>query len=543
MGLSRPLASAYAEAFRRHHASASPGTRKQCWIALKTFARFLATHDSVVELPDLTTDLFGGYILWLDALPSRSEKPCAPGLRYNRYQPIKALTEWIARQYPKQLPVRPSFPFNPFPGRHDVSPNRHRLSGPQLKAILRACYEEIDAAWSLFEAGKRVLATPDGHEDPDSLPHTLRLMNTFGGGVMPPRRAVPDHLGRRLHLCGGHDQLEKHLHATSDCLAAFYIALVIQTAGNADALRLIDRDCIEPHPLVEHRVTIDWRKGRAGHRLKRAQRRSFDRRRPYAAPNLIEKLLAMTAPLAAHAPAREGDHLFLMRSPSHGIGVIQRTTLYTAIARLVGRANARVDAWNAAHPDQPRIMLPPFNPMMFRGSVAIEHYRASGGDVRVAQNVLNHSDASLTDRYIRSDQARRIQHETIARLQGLMLAWIQSVPTDPSPAAIENEPAEAFGHRCLKPFTEPDRRCPSFGGCLACPGLIVPIDAAHLARVLSAIEQLHNARAQVDPRRWAMLYKPSHDLLVSEILPDFPAELHVPARAMMAGLPPLPALE
>lgn len=63
--------------FRGHHASSSPSTRHQCWKALKFFARFLADSGRVQAPADLTTELFGQYILWLDALPSRTGKPCA----------------------------------------------------------------------------------------------------------------------------------------------------------------------------------------------------------------------------------------------------------------------------------------------------------------------------------------------------------------------------------------------------------------------------------------------------------------------------------
>ncbi|MGC0321056.1 hypothetical protein ABIG06_001685 [Bradyrhizobium sp. USDA 326] len=378
----------------RHHAASSPATRHQCWNALKFFARFLADGGSAPA--DLTTELFGRYILWLDGLPSRTGKPRAPGLRHNRYQPVKLLTEWIARRRPDLLPVRPSFPFNPFPGRH-APKEGHRLSGSQLKAILRSCYEEIEDAWALFEEGQRLLSAQAKSDDPDGFETMLRELHRLGHGVMPSRRALPDRLGRRLHLHGGHDRFERHLHATPDCLAPFFIAIAIQTAGNVEALRLIDRDCIEPHPLIEHRTMIDWQKGRAGHLVKRAQRRSFDRRRRYAAPNLIDKLLKMTAPLAARAPASEKDRLFLMHRPSRNISVIQRTTLEGAIARFIERANRRINAWNANHPDQLRIAALPHQDVprqrRHRALSGIGRGRAGGADR--AQSWQSGTDGSL----------------------------------------------------------------------------------------------------------------------------------------------------
>jgi hypothetical protein len=214
------------------------------------------------------------------------------------------------------------------------------------------------------------------------------------------------------------------------------------------------------------------------------------------------------------------------------------------MARFIERANRRIDAWNAEHPDQLRTALPRFHTRMFRGSVAIEHYRASGGDVRAAQSVLNHASPELTDRYIRGDQSRALQHGTIARLQTTMVSWILEPPGEArqcsSPSALA---AESFGHRCTDPTAGGEKLCPHFGGCLSCPGLVVPIDATHLARILLAIEQLEKARTRLDRQRWALIYKPSHDLLVESILPDFPVELHGEARALMASLPALPTLE
>lgn len=543
LNLPAELVAPYAEAFRGHHVASSPATRHACWNALTFFARFMAQGDSVQSLPDLTTELFGRYILWLDGLPSRTGKPCTPGLRHNRYQPVKVLTEWIARRRPDLLPLRPSFPFNPFPGRHAPKEGL-RLSGAQLKAILRCCYEEIDDAWAVFEEGQRLLAAPAKSGDPDGFEAMLREFHRLGDGVMPSRRALPDRLGRRLHLHGGHDRFERHLHATPDCLAPFFIAIAIQTAGNVEALRLIDRGCIAPHPLIEHRTMIDWQKGRAGHLVKRAQRRSFDRRRRYAAPNLIDKLLKMTALLAVRAPASEKNRLFLMRRSDQSLSVIQRTTLEGAMVRFIKRANRRIDAWNAAHPDQLRIALQHFHTRMFRGSVAIEHYRASDGDLRTAQTVLNHGSQEQTDRYIRGDQSRALQRETIARLQAMMVAWILRSPGESGPSSSAPAlAAESFGHSCTDPTAGAEKLCPNFGGCLSCPGLVVPVDATHLARILLTVEQLEKARTRLDPQRWALIYKPSHDRLVGGILPDFPAELHGEARALMASLPTLPALE
>lgn len=93
------------------------------------------------------------------------------------------------------------------------------------------------------------------------------------------------------------------------------------------------------------------------------------------------------------------------------------------------------------------------------------------------------------------------------------------------------------------PFDSTERLCPRFGGCLACPGLVIPVDREHLARILAAIDRFEQARNRLDPRRWNLLYAPSWRILTQDILPDFPSDMHEAARALAASMPALPELE
>jgi hypothetical protein len=146
---------------------------------------------------------------------------------------------------------------------------------------------------------------------------------------------------------------------------------------------------------------------------------------------------------------------------------------------------------------------------------------------------------------VRGPEAARIQAETIARAQVLMIGWVmgENTVSQSPPAAM---PASVpFGHDCLNLLDgdRPGRPCSRLGACLRCPGLVIPLDAEHLARILQAIAALEEARRRIDPTRWALIYAESHRILTGDILPDFPGELHDAARAIMAGLPALPVLE
>jgi hypothetical protein len=546
------------DAFRHHHAASSHGTQRHCWMALRVFARFAAEDGGVRSAHDLTSAMVGHYIDWLDRQKQgKTGKPWTKGSRANLLMQLRQLIDWTKRRHPARLPARIDFPYRIYPNRN--AEPRPRLSGDQLKVILRACYEEIDEAWERFETGRAILASSEPVDgiDPE-LCELIRAIAKIDGGVLPPQRKLVAHgLGMAaITRHGGLRHLSGYLHLTGEMAVPFFIAMAIQTAGNPHALRLISRDCQVPHPLDEHRIIIDWAKPRAGAKVKRAQRRSFDRRRRNAVPNLIDRLLAMTAPLAAQAARQDRERLFLLRSEKKSaVTLIPEGTLSQAVKQFISRSNARIAIWNKAAPERPRALLPDFAAVFLRGSVATEHYKASGGDIVVAQEVLNHARADTTEIYIKGPETRRVQRETVARLQDLMIGWIIGAKDGAEEQAVLDKIAlgadatAPFGHSCLNPLvgmapgSTAGRVCRHFGGCLRCPGLVIPIDVEHMARVLQAKSELERARKHLDPRRWELLYAPSYRILVDDILPDFPEALRPAAEEQIPTLPLIPALE
>ena len=85
--------------------------------------------------------------------------------------------------------------------------------------------------------------------------------------------------------------------------------------------------------------------------------------------------------------------------------------------------------------------------------------------------------------------------------------------------------------------------CQKLGGCLACPGLIVPIDPDHLARIVQAIRHLETARERIDPIRFGLFYAPSLQVLMQDLFPAFSPAMMPEAERLMLALPPLPDLE
>ena len=112
------------------------------------------------------------------------------------------------------------------------------------------------------------------------------------------------------------DRVARYLHAVPETLIPYMIAIGAQTYANPEALRLLRRDCMSEHLVLDRRVVVSWRKGRSN----REQRRSFLRDRSVSAPNLIDRVLAMTERLVPHVPARERSGLFLYASVHGGRG-------------------------------------------------------------------------------------------------------------------------------------------------------------------------------------------------------------------------------
>ncbi|WP_272800643.1 site-specific integrase [Sphingobium sp. AntQ-1] len=556
------ISAAIARAFRDHDVASSAATRTARWFALRVFGRFLREDARVRRATDLDMATIRRFITWL-AKPAdgRQRGVQSQSGQLGMVRPVlkRAITD-----NPGLFASGFAVPNNAIPLAGVQRLPQDRLTTAAMRALLAVCYAEIDTAWDKFQHGQIIVALPNlplhGGRTAER-DRWIWKLHRLGKGIMPAARGSD--LGKadrqRIAEAGGFRELEGYLHLTTDTLVAFYIVLLIQTAANAGPMRQIKRDCLVPHPLDRHRVMVEWIKPRAGGKVKRMQRRSFDNRRPYAAPRLIEKLLAMTAPLLPHVEPSKQDRLFLHRflmttgrlEREHHAGHIVQATLRSAMLRFYELQNAAIASWNKTHPGKPRPLLPDFSPKLFRSSMASAHYTASQGDIMVAKAVLNHASVVTTDIYVDGEAVRRLERDTIARLQSLMITWVRGETNPDLPrhqAPDTGAPVTAlFGHDCLRPTdngqTRPGRVCPKLGGCLACPGLIVPIDPDHLARIVQAIRHLEAAQERIDSVRFGLFYAPSLRVLTQDLLPAFPLEMMPDAERLMLALPPLPDLE
>ena len=499
------------------------------------------------------------YLDWLHAqINTKTGDPLAHSSIAHYFGELRQIFR-AARALPgDRLPKVVLFPSCLVPNRAPPAPTLP-LHANHIRTILDQCYYEIDETMHRFELGLQLLASPHPTQDQDpvlhQLVHAIAELTSSGSPSLEALSARGFH-SSTIEEYGTLTVLRSYVAATVDSLTPFYVALLIQTSANPEPFRNILRNCVEPHPLEDNHRIVFWQKPRAGHQCKRIQGRSFDIRKKRAAPNLITAIREITRPLAPTIKSKDPVPLFLVRTnvtPRKQI-VSYGSFIYSVI-KFCNRANRRIEQWNQQNPDKPKEPIPKFTLRQLRFSTAAIQYEATGGDIRHVSRILNHRNVSTTISYVDSPRIQRLREKVIASSQTAFVDYVLGDSAVPMPCKHDSEleatPASAsVAHICRDPFRPPgtsggsarSRLCPHFHNCMSCPGLTIPLDAPHLARLLLFRDTLDAARDRLDPHRWLIFYEELSSS-TDDILSQFPDEMHLEARALCRELPPLPELE
>jgi hypothetical protein len=441
------------------------------------------------------------------------------------------------------------YPSNPFPWRNREHRQHARLSPAQLHAILGACERDI--------ARIRALRATAGHpgsaaqqigpapEQPQAL-DPFDYIDAQFGGILPDLRVLAQNQHRdfraALRAAGGLQSVRDSLYPTADTIMPYYLAILIHTAGNPEAIAALRTDCLQRLPLLADREAVVWDKPRAGS----VQRRSFQRTAPLEPPALIREIIEWTQRLRPRAPVTRRDRLFLFKSP------YAVTSLDETHDVLIRRRFAA------------RHALPDFQLASIRPSVLTAFYRTTG-DLSCVRAIANHASLSTTVAYVQEPFVQAQNQLRVAMLQHAFLGHLlrgdrADVPRTVTPresasaqATVTDEvPSGAavsmFGFSCRDPFagiapgTRKGELCTNFLGCLTCPNAILASDALTLARLLQARDHLKEAAQRLHPARWAGIYAPQLRILEEDILTRFSAHQLTTAQALRSKLPLLPPL-
>jgi hypothetical protein len=541
LGLPADVSHALADAFWHHFGVRPHRTVLTHWTHLKMFARFVTETAALRALRELDGRLLSRYVEWLNRQCRPIGTPWSKSTRAGAYTTLRKLLQWLERCRPGVLPAI-EYPYNPFPWRNRDSGRFARLSAAQLRSLLRACEHDIAASRALRARGAaaREAARCESEDSGAGLAALLEQIERDHAGVLPARkvlkRAGYHCLQHRIHEHGGARSIEPYLYPTANTLLPYYLAILIHTGGNPDAIAELSSDCLQPLPLLTDREMLVWAKRRAG----TVQRRAFRSSDPYEPPTLVRELLEWSAVLRRHAPLAARDSLFLFK------GVRGVSAFTSALAKTVIRRDFRV-----------RHRLAHFALASIRPTVLGSFYRASG-DLHQVKRLANHAQISTTIRYVQGPEVQAEHQTRVASLQNSFIGHIEG-RVDLAPAVRPAAPStrhdippgaavSMFGFDCkdplagLAPGTRHGELCTSFLGCFTCPNAVITPDPASLARLLQARDHLRQAAQTVHPARWEALYAPPLRILEQDLLPRFAAADLTAAEPFRAILLPLPEL-
>ena len=534
LSLPADVRTALAEAFWLHFGVLAERALYLHWWNVRTFVRFAEESAAVHSLADLNGDLLVRYVEWLNGQRRANGQPWGKSSRSRAYGTLRTLLQWLERCRPEILGGI-EYPFNPFPWRNRDTRPVATMSARALRALLKACKSDIEKTRARRAAAHAERAGADASVS--TLGGLLNYIDRHFGGVVPPVHrltAAGEHAaGQALARFGGVKGVEPCLYPRLEVLLPYYLAILIHAAGNPEPIAEIERDCLQPLPLLHDREALVWFKARSNS----MQRRTFSATDPFEPPSLVKEILDWNRRLRPMASADHRDRLFLYK---HYSGVSVLTT-----AAIRQHLKAFRERHGLAH----------FSLASIRPSVLASFYRASG-DIRKTQSLANHGHLATTIGYVDTPLVKARNDARIAALQG---AFIEHVEQREDTAAVESPqagPAEPpggavvsmFGFECRNPFEgiAPGSRrgelCTNYMGCFTCPNAIIAQDPTTLARLLQARDHLRASAATLHPARWEAVYRPQLQILEQDILPRFGSDQRASAQALMRTLPPLPQL-
>jgi len=553
----RPIMAAeLAFAFRNHLADKSEAARRGTFNSgVRQWFRFLDAHAHSIatSMSEVDTSTLNDFIAWLN------RRPVSKGTRHVIWSSFKQLVAWLQRHRPDLVHRELELPFNPFPRRDAEAKPREAFSKAELEAVLAAARMDINASWRIFQEGREAMAAVDyqaiaGEADLcrlrlDDLGVLLAILKGRYGGLVPPesvtRAKEPglQRLQRAILDRGGRSDVARFLHATPETLVPYMIAIAAQTFANPEALRLMRRDCMSEHVLLEGRVVVTWLKGRSN----RPQRRSFLRDKSFSVPNLIDRVLALTEALVPHVPSSERELLFLCGkvAASRSVGVISAGLMRQHVRSFVERHGLK-----GADEKPMALALANLRP----SGLTLAHV-ALGHDVLKTQVLANHASPDTTRRYVDRPVVRAAQAIELGRLQARFVAAVRSGDLGPPSKQGEATPtisarnATASGFICADPLAgiapgqSKGKLCTAWLGCFTCPNAVIPLESDTLARLLRMRDALIEAKSRLAPDRWHLLYAPKLEILERDVLPRFPAAVHAAAVERLATTPLVPPIE
>lgn len=405
-----------------------------------------------------------------------------------------------------------------------------------VKQVLGACYLDIEETEQRLNSLRERIVMAE--EDP--IADLLMELLCIGDGFIPLKAAVlrqprGSTLIKRASKLGGFQRVLALYHLGARDVFPYYLAVLVQTSANPQALLTATRDCIVPHPVRADMEWVKWDKDRAHAQ----QRADFHRGKKWAATNIVRRLLVMNADLVSLcAPERRND-LFICRNQRGGVARPSWQAIHNCFDEFLKRHR-----------------LPQFQLRDMRAAGAQLEERAARS-IHSAQRRLNHSRVSTSELYVDGQHRREDHAVLIHHYQGELIKEArQSVEgrraEKSALAAPEVASQTVFGFLCKDPFggvgpsAKKGTRCLQFQGCATCPGAIVPVDdPSVVARIVGARDHLIQTQRRALIEGWSTRFGEVYGSILSIIEKEvLVAVSHaVIERARGEAKPILPRLE
>ncbi|MGY6258213.1 hypothetical protein ACXIVK_32605 [Paraburkholderia caledonica] len=397
------------------------------------------------------------------------------------------------------------------------APPKQALDEATIKAILRCCYGDIEKTEARLARATMLREGSLQDAGDDGLQKTILELLKIGHGDIPLQREVYSASGgsrvmAHTKALGGLTRVAGYLYPSIDDVFPYYLAILIQTSANPQALRLLQRSCIEPHAVRSDLERMVWEKPRA----RKEQSVDFPTGRAWSAPNLVRRLCALNSHLLASARQEEKHLVFVARGARGERGVLSWQTMHNCLATF----RKRHELVNFQFRD------------LRRAGAKLHH--TVGQSIRAAKLRLNHDSEITTQRYTPASDRQESHELAILKFQGMLIYESLSqhrVSGLPDGRKLSPEPAETvFGFSCADPFagvapgSEAGKMCLQFLRCATCPGALIAVDDVRIvAKLLSASQALLQAQQRSTREGWTtrfeLVYGPVKMIIDQDILP------------------------
>lgn len=487
-------------------------TQRKAFKSLKLLSEYLHEAGQAKVAP-LEADVIYSFAKWLDD----SDRGPSAQVVLNQ---VKRMLSWCQRNTSDVISNNATFLVRRIRNTSETTTKKD-ISGIDLKAILHACYQEIGRVEKQFEYACQLKAgdvTDASKKDESRL---IQELLKLGNGILPTQRVVNrsgNAYARRVEELGGHRAIAKILWLSPEAMLPFYIAVLVQTSGNPDSIKKLKRNCISPHPLRADLERVVWIKARSS----KEQWADFPINRKWSAPNIIRRLMTINAELIPKARALMRENVFISHNPQdRRVSTPADDGFQKELRKFIAKYK-----------------LPHFHFKDLRRIGAVEHHRAAGTIV-AAKNRLKHVSLQTTVRYTNLGDRSEEHERVINRFQGEILRLSMDPSLSRSQTQASNDKAFAnpsyaadtvFGFSCRDPFSglakgsSKGNLCLQFSRCATCPGALVPLDNPNVvAKLLATSTVLEEAKQRAISEGWwpryELLYEPTRDVLVKQLLP------------------------